>query len=109
VLLLAGAPADSARPFGEADVRDAAIVVVHPLDQNVNTVLNSVSAHASTAGARIVMFVGPYAAERWARLLTRAAPERWALAENAAARDDRTGLFAGPAPTADGRRLTADG
>lgn len=100
VLLMAGAPADSAHPFADEDVREAVILLLHPLDQAVDDVINSVYAHANEAGARTVIFVATFAPDRWTRLLHRLVPERWGLAGDSSARDRRPTLLVAQTSTA---------
>jgi len=93
VVLMAGAPVDSARPFADVSVRGAVILLALPVDQNINNVINSVWGHAGTAGASALVVLADFPADRWARLLRRGVPQRWMLAADAGAADGGTGLW----------------
>jgi len=100
VVLVAGAPADSARPFGDVPVRGALVLLAIPFDQNRNIIANSVYSHAASERARAVVWLSEWPAERFAQNLRRFVLDQWTLAESAAAGDDGTGWFVVQLPSA---------
>ena len=94
VVLMAGPPADTARPFGDVPVRGAAVLLVVAPAQLRSAVLNPLAQRASDEGVAAFVVLVDAPAERWAQMARRPAPERWALAENAGrVADARVGLF----------------
>jgi hypothetical protein len=80
VVLMAGVPADSARPFGDVPVRGAAVILVVAANQIRGAVLNPLAQRAMSEGVAAFAVVAEVPTERWAQMARRPAPERWALA-----------------------------
>ena len=80
VVLMAGVPADSARPFGDVPVRGAAVILVVAANQLRGAVLNPLAQRAMSGGVAAFAVVAEVPTERWAQMASRPAPERWALA-----------------------------
>jgi hypothetical protein len=94
VVLMAGAPADTARPFGDVPVRGAAVLLVVAPSQLRSAVLNPLAQRASAEGVAVFAVLVDAPAERLAQMARRPAPDRWALAEDAApGADGRLSLY----------------
>ena len=95
VVLMAGVPADTARPFGDVPVRGAAVLLVVSASQLRGAVLNPLAQRAGAEGVAVFAVLVDAPAERWAAMARRPAPDRWALAEGAAApgADGRLSLY----------------
>ena len=81
VVLMAGLPTDSTRPFGDVPVRGAAVLFVVAPAQLRGAVLNPLAQRASAEGVVALAVLVDAPAERWVQMARRPAPERWALAE----------------------------
>jgi len=94
VVLMIGAPADTARPFGDVPIRGAAVLIVLPAAQVRGAVLNPLAQRGLAEGVLAFALISDLPPERWAQMARRPAPERWALADGAvASQDTRQGQY----------------
>jgi len=94
VVLMIGAPMDSARPFGDVPVRGTAVLLIVSANQLRGAVLNPLAQRASAEGVAALAVLVDAPAERWVQMARRPAPERWALAEGVASgADGRLALY----------------
>jgi hypothetical protein len=94
VVLMAGPPADTARPFGDVPVRGAAVLLVVSANQLRGAVLNPLAQRATLEGVAAFLVLVDLPADRWAQMASRPASGRWALADNAGAvTGGRTALY----------------
>jgi len=91
VVLLSGFPAPGSPPFGEVDVRGAAVVHVVAPEQLAGPGLNQLVAQGIAAGVGAWIVVADLPAPRWAGWLRRGfVAEQWELIGERAALDDGT-------------------
>jgi hypothetical protein len=81
VVLLAGVPADTARPFGDVPVRGAVILQIIAPDQLRGSVLNPLHRRAQAEGVLAHLVASDIPVDLWARL-TRGFAERWDVIGN---------------------------
>jgi hypothetical protein len=84
VVLLAGMPSDTLRPFGDVSVRGAAILHVLPPDQLNPRAVNPVSRRAQSEGALLHIVAAEFPGPLWAQIARGTFPQRWTLAGGAA-------------------------
>ncbi|NJD09130.1 MAG: M20/M25/M40 family metallo-hydrolase [Gemmatimonadetes bacterium] len=93
LVLMAGAPVDTARPFGDVPVRGAAVLVVVRPDQLRSAILNPLAARAMSEGVAVLGVASEVPAELWDRINSAPLPDRWSLANAGAAVTGRTALY----------------
>jgi hypothetical protein len=89
LVLLAGIPADTLRPFGDVSVQGAAILHVIAPDQLRGSLLNPVHIRANAEGAVAHIVAIELPAERWTQLVRGSFPDRWEVVGVAARDGDR--------------------
>jgi hypothetical protein len=80
VVLMAGIPSDTLRPFGDVPVRGAAILHVIAANQFNPSALNPVYRQAAAEGALVHILAIEFPAAQWAQGARRSFPQRWELA-----------------------------
>jgi len=94
IVLMAGLPADTARPFGDVPVRGAAVLLALPLAQLSGAVLSPLAVRASSEGAAALVVVAAMPPRIWEANARRPAADRWTLADGAGrAADGIVGLY----------------
>lgn len=83
VVLMAGIPSDTLRPFGDVSVRGAAILHVIAADQFSPRALNPVAGRAQAEGALLHIVVFEVPASQWVQFVRRSFPQRWEVAGGA--------------------------
>jgi len=94
LVLMAGVPADTTRPFGDVPVRGAAVLLAVRPDQLRSAVLNPLAARAMAEGVAVLAVAAEVPAELWERFSRQSLPDRWSAADvGAAAGGGRTSLY----------------
>jgi len=83
VVLMAGLPTDTARPFGDVPVRGTAVLLALPLTQLTGAVVNPLAQRATSEGVAALVVLAAMPAGIWERNAGRPAAERWVLADSA--------------------------
>ena len=94
VVLMAGVPTDTARPFGDVPVRGTAVLLVAEASQLRSAVLNPLAQRAGIEGVAAFAVLVAIPADRWAQMARRPTPDHWSLGQSdGRGTDARLGLF----------------